>query len=116
MQTDEQVHAWFAETVLPEREVWVADDGARVVAVLVLEGEWLDQLYVAVDETGLGIGSRLVRLAKQRRPSGLKLWTFEANVRARKFYEGHGFVVTDSTDGDNEEGVPDIRYEWSPDE
>lgn len=38
--------------VLPEREVWVADDGGAVVAVLVLEDEWIDQLYVEPGHTG----------------------------------------------------------------
>jgi hypothetical protein len=46
------------------------------------------------------------------RPGGLKLWTFEANLRARRFYERHGFVPTGATSGDNEEGAPDLRYEW----
>ena len=44
----------------------------------------------------------------------LKLWTFEANVGARRFYESHGFVATRRTAGDNEEGAPDVCYEWRP--
>lgn len=52
-------------------------------------------------------------VAKRQRPSALRLWTFEANVRARRFYERHGFVATGSTAGDNEEGAPDVLYEWS---
>jgi hypothetical protein len=60
------------------------------------------------------IGSSLIAVAKRQRPGGLKLWTFEANSRARRFYERHGFVVTGGTDGGNEEGAPDVRYEWRP--
>ena len=56
----------------------------------------------------------LMAVAKQQRADGLQLWTFEANQRARRFYERHGFVATGSTEGDNEEGAPDVRYEWSP--
>jgi hypothetical protein len=33
-------------------------------------------------------------------------------VRARRFYERHGFVAEATTDGDNEEGAPDVRYRW----
>jgi len=34
----------------------------------------------------------------------LSLWTFQQNLRARRFYERHGFVVVTETDGaDNEE-------------
>lgn len=31
---------------------------------------------------------------------------------ARRFYERHGFVVVDATEGDNEEGAPDVCYQW----
>jgi hypothetical protein len=65
------------------------------------------------DEEVSAWGSRLVRLAKQGRAS-LDLWTFQSNLRARNFYERHGFAVAASTDGDNEEGMPDFRYHWEP--
>jgi GNAT superfamily N-acetyltransferase len=102
------------EVVLPERDVWVAEDDSAVVGVLVLEDAWVDQLYVEPDRTGQGIGGQLMSIAKRERPSGLSLWTFEANVGARRFYERHGFAATGSTAGDNEEGAPDVRYDWSP--
>jgi GNAT superfamily N-acetyltransferase len=111
---EDEVRAWFADVVLPEREVWVADDGGAVAGILVLEDDWIDQLYVDPDHTGRGIGGRLMAVAKAQRAAGLRLWTFAANVRARRFYERHGFVPTASTTGDNEEGAPDVLYEWSP--
>jgi GNAT superfamily N-acetyltransferase len=114
VHSDEEVRAWFRDVVLPNREVWVADDGGAVVAVLVLDDDSIDQLYVDPSRTGRGIGGQLVDIAKRERPSGLGLWTFAANVGARRFYDRHGFVATDSTSGDNEEGAPDVRYEWSP--
>ena len=43
-----------------------------------------------------------------------QLWTFQSNHGARRFYERHGFVAVQHTDGDNEEGAPDVRYEWRP--
>jgi GNAT superfamily N-acetyltransferase len=115
VHTEDEVHEWFAKVVLPTREVWVAEDDGAVKGLLVLEDEWIDQLYVDPGDTGHGVGSRLLTVAKRQRPFGLKLWTFAANVRARRFYESHGFVATGSTDGDNEEGAPDIRYEWPSD-
>ncbi|HEY1625475.1 MAG TPA: MmcQ/YjbR family DNA-binding protein [Streptosporangiaceae bacterium] len=58
---------------------------------------------------------RLLDLAKRRRPGGLQLWTFESNVRARRFYARHGFTVEERTDGSgNEERAPDMRYVWGP--
>ncbi len=112
VHSDEDVRGWVRDVVLPDREVWVADADGAVIALLVLEGDWVDQLYVDPAWTGRGIGSGLLAVAKQQRPGGLKLWTFQANSGARRFYERHGFVATDTTDGDNEEGAPDVRYEW----
>ncbi len=114
VHSDDEVRTWFSEVVVASREVWVADDRGALVALLVLEGDWIDQLYVAPGRTGHGIGSRLVATAKRQRPEGLRLWTFAANRRARTFYERHGFVATAATAGDNEEGAPDVLYEWSP--
>lgn len=114
VHTEQEVRAWFAEVVLPNREVWVADHGGAAAGILVLEDDWIDQLYVDSGQTGGGIGSRLMAVAKRQRPDGLRLWTFEANERARRFYERHGFIATDSTTGNNEEGAPDVLYAWSP--
>ena len=44
VHSDDDIRRWFATVVLPEREVWVANDGTDVLALLVLEGEWVDQL------------------------------------------------------------------------
>jgi GNAT superfamily N-acetyltransferase len=114
VHTDDEVRAFFEHVVLPEREVWVGDDGDAVVAVLALKDDWVDQLYVEPARTGQGIGQQLIAQAKQRRPRGLRLWTFEANLGARRFYERHGFVIVGSTPGANEEGAPDVCYEWLP--
>lgn len=114
VHADHEVLAYFEAVVVPEREVWVADEDDTVVGLLVLENEWIDHLYVDPSHTGRGIGTRLIEVARAQRPTGLKLWTFQANARARRFYRRHGFVETGSTDGDNEEGAPDVRYEWSP--
>jgi GNAT superfamily N-acetyltransferase len=112
VHTDEEVRTWFQEVVLPQREVWVAEAEGAIIALLVLDEDWVDQLYVAPDWTGNGVGSRLLGRAKQRRPTGLRLWTFQANAGARRFYERNGFVATATTDGDNEEAAPDVRYQW----
>ena len=43
----------------------------------------------------------------------LELWCFQANERARRFYETRDFHAIRFTDGaDNEEQMPDIRYRW----
>ena len=111
--TDDETRRWIAERVVPHTELWVAeDDGGVLVGLLVLDQDRVDQLYVEPTLTGRGIGSELIGLAKRARPQGLRLWTFESNLGAQRFYERHGFCSTDRTAGDNEEGAPDILYVW----
>jgi GNAT superfamily N-acetyltransferase len=110
---DGEVRAWIRDRLIPNDEVWVADEEGRVVAMLALAPGWVEQLYVAPDRLGEGLGSRLIEHAKSRYPDGLELWTFQVNERARRFYEGHGFVAVEMTDGSaNQERQPDVRYEW----
>jgi len=114
---DDQVRRWLGEVVLPTEEVWVAaGPNGEVVAMMALTSDMLDQLYVAPGWTGRGIGSRLLALAKAQRPYGLDLYTFLANAGARRFYERNGFAEVSGGDGSgNEEGQPDLRYAWRPD-
>ncbi|SFJ57569.1 Acetyltransferase (GNAT) domain-containing protein [Streptosporangium canum] len=113
--TDEKVREWFLQVVVPSRETWVATAEGSVVRMMVLDGDHLDQLYLDPFWRGRTIGDQLVTLAKKRRPDGLELWTFQVNGPARRFYERHGFVAVERTDGrDNEEREPDIRYVWRP--
>jgi GNAT superfamily N-acetyltransferase len=111
---DDDVRNHFSTVVLPEHEVWVIDrTGAGIVALLALKGGWVEHLHVDPDWTGQGLGSVLVDLAKERCAAGLDLWTFQTNTGARRFYERHGFSAVAMTDGDNEEGAPDVHYRWS---
>lgn len=106
------VRAWFAEVVVPTKEVWLVEEADIPVGLLVLDGDWIDQLYVEPDHAGRGFGSRLLVLAKEVRPAGLDLWTFQSNHGARRFYERHGFEAVGMTAGDNEEDAPDVHYRW----
>jgi GNAT superfamily N-acetyltransferase len=117
--TDDEVRDWvtgfLTQAEAGGRSTWVAEADGHVIALMVLDEAGIDQLYVDPSRLGLGIGSRLVGLAKEERPAGLSLYTFQVNDRARRFYERHGFVATWFGDGSaNEEGQPDVRYEWRP--
>lgn len=116
VHSEEEQRGWVGGVVLAEREVWLTEDGdGRALAVLVLDDDWVDQLYVVPEATGRGLGSRLIELAKTRRPRGLQLWTFATNTRAHRFYLRHGFTEAERTDGSgNEEKAPDIRFTWRP--
>jgi GNAT superfamily N-acetyltransferase len=114
VHTSEEVHDHFERVIFATQEVWVAETGGTVVALLVLDEGWIEHLYVDPDYCGKGIGSRLLDIAKREQPGGLELWTFESNTGARRFYERHGFTVTGATPGDNEERAPDVCYAWRP--
>lgn len=113
---DDDVRRWLADEMAPAHDVWVAeDDAGRVVAFIALSPTMVDQLYVASDWIGRGVGRRLLDLAKRERPDGLELWCFQVNDRARRFYERNDFVIVLRGDGSsNEEGQPDLRYRWGP--
>ncbi len=111
--TDDEVSRWLRETVLPRGTTWVATADESPVGLMVLEGTELEQLYLAPEWQGRGVGGRFIALAKQLSPPGLELWTFQVNLAAQAFYEGHGFAETGRTDGHaNQEREPDIRYVW----
>lgn len=110
---DDDVRGYFASHIVEDCELWVAEQDGALVGILVLDGEFVDQLYVEPGLTGRGIGSALLAVAKRERPQGLRLWTFQTNAGARRFYERHGFVEVRRTDGrDNEERAPDVLYAY----
>jgi ribosomal protein S18 acetylase RimI-like enzyme len=110
---------WFLrEVVLPNTEVWVAELDGHVVGFTALgsrdEVAFMEHIYVAPEYQARGIGSELMNRAKERRPTGFRLWVFQVNEGARGFYEHHGFRLVELTDGSgNEEKEPDALYEWS---
>jgi len=110
---DEEVKAYFVGTAMPVAEVWVAEVDDAVSGVLVLNGSWIEQLYVDPDWTNQGLGTALIERAKVECPEVLDLWTFKSNRRAQRFYERHGFRAVGGTNGDNEEGEPDVHYRWA---
>ena len=115
-----EVRRWMADEVVGRTDMWVAEVDGTIVGLMVLAADvkdsgWIEQLYVDPAWMGRGLGDRFVQVAKARTPIGLQLWTFQVNEPARHFYERHGFVAEQFTDGaGNEERAPDMRYHWSP--
>jgi GNAT superfamily N-acetyltransferase len=113
--TDDEIRAFVINQMVPERETWVAEDAGRIVAVLTLHGDDLDQFYVAPTEQRRGVGDSMLAHAKRLRPAGLQLWAFQRNAPARRFYEARGFVAKKFTDGaTNMEREADVLYQWKP--
>ena len=81
----------FATVAAVLSKVGVAESDAGVVGFAILSSDELMQIHVAPGEQNAGIGSALLARAKERRPKGFSLWTFQKNVGARRFYERYGF-------------------------
>lgn len=112
VHTEDEVREWLPGEIGRSRATWVAEGEDRLVAMMILGDGWIGHLYVSPGWTGRGIGSRLVARAQEDQAT-LQLWAFQANHGARRFYERHGFVEVETTDGSgNEERAPDVRYEW----
>lgn len=115
--TDEEVQDYIAHTLIEKAEVIVAELDGRILGLLALDRHegigWIEQLYLHPSVVGQGIGSQLLGLAKTRLGPPIRLYTFQANKGARRFYERYGFQAIEFGDGSgNEQNCPDVCYEW----
>lgn len=113
LHTPEEDENWFRASLAAESYVFVEE--RRILGYAVLREDELHDLYVAPDAQRHGVGSALFDQVCEARPGGFTLWAFRDNTRARRFYEARGCRLIDATDGDNEEGLPDVLYEWRAD-
>jgi ribosomal protein S18 acetylase RimI-like enzyme len=107
--------------------VLVADDGPRIVGFICAFargddgwGAYIDNLHVAHDWKGRGLGRELMRRAAEwasrtQPGAGIYLWVMEANAHARAFYDRLGArnieVVNLADPGGGR--APNCRYVWS---
>jgi len=82
-------------------------------------GALLDNLHVAPDAKGRGIGARLLGGALEwvratSRDDRMHLWVFDANEPARRFYDRQGGRVTGARTAEIIPGtqVAELRYAW----
>ncbi len=114
--SDADIRVWIETKLIPGASFTVAELGGEVVGFVATATDgplvWLDQLYVRPDSVGLGLGSKLLEHALAGVTQPVRLYTFQANVGARRFYERYGFKAVQFTDGQsNEEKCPDVLYE-----
>ena len=101
--------------ITARHEIWVIEDRDRVMGFAGLSKGWLDHLYVDPDRQNLGLGAKLLRQVQRLQPTGTRLWVFQKNAGARRFYEHNGFRLKKLTDGSrNMEREPDALYVWEP--
>ena len=115
--TDEEVREWVASYLVPTSRVTVAVVDGHVMGVMATEVKdqvsWVTQLAVDPALVGSGLGSLLLARAMGTLELPIRLYTFQANVGARRFYERRSFMAIEFTDGQtNEEHCPDVLYEY----
>lgn len=106
----------MANSLVPSGGVTVAELEGRVVAAMATEpsdaSSWITQMAVDPALVGQGVGSLLLAQAMRTLALPIRLYTFQANAGARRFYERHGFHAIAFSDGQaNEERCPDVLYE-----
>lgn len=112
LHTAAEDRAYVRHELLVSQRVTVAMVAGRIAGFSAEREGWINQFYVAPDALRGGVGSLLMADAQHRNHT-LTLWCFADNLRARAFYEKHGFVPLEATDGSgNEAHMPDVRYGW----
>lgn len=84
--------------------VWVFDD-EFVKGMIHIEEKEIVELYVDPFFTGQGIGSKLIDFAIGQMNCNI-LWVLEKNTKAIRFYQRHGFVLTEEKQ--YQEGTPEF--------
>ena len=87
--------------------ILVYDDGF-VKGLIRIEKNEIVELYVDYFFQGQGVGSRLIEYAKENYPVDF-LWVIEKNTDAVRFYEAHGFHLTDIKK--TEAGTTEVKME-----
>ena len=106
--------AYFRDQVLKKNQVWVAESDGRPVALMAMEEDFIEQLYIHPDHWRQGIGKALLDFAREHSPEHLWLYTLQVNVNARAFYEKNGFVAEKFGVSPPPENEPDVEYHWRP--
>lgn len=112
LHSPDEYLAFYRDAVWPTTFLMGGFDGPLLAGVMALRADWIDHLYVDPARHGRGIGTCLLRWALEQGDEW-QLWTFQANHRARRFYEREGFRTVEQTDGSgNMEAMPDVRLHW----
>lgn len=94
----------------------------RVLGFMAQLGDEVVHLYLDASVQRQGVGSALLRQARQRSPLGLQLYTFAQNTGARAFYAAHGFSetafgqaeATDNPWATAPDQLQDVLLRWEP--
>ena len=74
--------------------LYVADDAGTIAAMLAFRPHdgYLDQLFIAPEHQGKGLGKRLLGFTREKLPNEIWLRCVRENERAWRWYEREGFM------------------------
>ena len=102
----------YGRWLLEHTSVTMIHNSCGVVGFLALEKHIIQALYIKKDFQGFGFGQAAIKFA-QKQFKELRLWVFQSNIGAQKFYQRLGFQIVEKSDGeDNDYRLPDIFYCW----
>ena len=121
VHTETEIHQWMREELIPDQNVLVLEEDAEIKAMMATSenetGSWINHLFVEAENVGRGYGTRLIGKALSELKRPIRLYVFQENHRARRFYERKGFQAVKFSDGStNEEKCPDVLYELKSNE
>ena len=102
----------YGRWLLEHTQVTILRYNSQFVGFLALEGNIVQSLFIKVAFQRLGFGQVAINYA-QKQYTELRLWVFQANTDAQKFYQKLGFEALETTNGQgNDYCLPDIFYLW----
>jgi putative acetyltransferase len=110
--------AWWRERwqneLVARTQIIVAESAGKITGFVTVDTRtlYLDQLVVAPEAWGSGIGEALVAEARRLSPRGLDLQVNQDNDRAIRFYQKQGFVITG--EDKNSSGRLTFWMKWRP--
>jgi GNAT superfamily N-acetyltransferase len=104
---------YFRDVISRESDVWIATIDEKVVGLLAMGKDQIEQLYVDTVHQGQGVGTALLEKAKTLAPTGFTLYTHQRNQKARAFYESRGLLAVAFGVSPEPESEPDVQYAWN---
>jgi putative acetyltransferase len=107
--------ARWRNDLVPVSDIVLAERDGVLAGFVTIDRKtgYLDQLAVAPEAWGSGVGKLLLDEAKRLSPGGITLHVNKDNERAIRIYEKSGFAIT-GEDINPHSGMPVHRMAWRP--
>ena len=114
LHTPAEDFAFYTQEIARSSGYVAEDSSGSIEGFVIWREDFIYHLYVDIAHQRNGIGSELLEKAiESMNASTVKLWTFQANVKAVSFYKKKGFIISDATDGENDEKLPDFPFTFT---